>query len=172
MSGGKAWKTPNNNCVGGYHLATCSSIKKTWKWGIDKPTSTSPLNCSRSSGKVESIIIRQAGSVQIQIHDGQEGTGLACVAGGFLLWISLVFRKERDNTASKLNTGHTRKLWGGGRVKKAEKIGINLGIWETAHLPLPWANINTYFSLEAKCWLRAHFPIVFLFDQFTVSGMT
>ena len=25
---------------------------------------------------------------------------------------------------------------------------------ETAHLPLPKANINTYFSLRAKCWIR------------------
>ena len=31
---------------------------------------------------------------------------------------------------------------------------INLGFWETAHLPLPSANINTYFSLKAKWWLR------------------
>ena len=27
---------------------------------------------------------------------------------------------------------------------------IHLGFWETAHLPLPYANINTYFSLWAK----------------------
>ena len=31
---------------------------------------------------------------------------------------------------------------------------INLGFWETAHLPLPLANIITYFLLRAKCWLR------------------
>ena len=39
---------------------------------------------------------------------------------------------------------------------------INLSFWETAHLPLPYANINTYFSLRAKWWLRGgvgvHFP--------------
>ena len=29
-----------------------------------------------------------------------------------------------------------------------------LGFWETAHLPLPYAIIITYFSLRAKCWLR------------------
>ena len=34
------------------------------------------------------------------------------------------------------------------------KIVINLGFWETAHLPLPYANINTYFSLREKGWLR------------------
>ena len=28
------------------------------------------------------------------------------------------------------------------------------GFWETAHLPLPWTKINSYFSLRAKCWLR------------------
>ena len=32
---------------------------------------------------------------------------------------------------------------------------INLGFWETAHLPLPRANISTYFLLNrAKWWLR------------------
>ena len=31
---------------------------------------------------------------------------------------------------------------------------INLGFWDTDHLPLPYANINTYLSLRAKCWLR------------------
>ena len=31
---------------------------------------------------------------------------------------------------------------------------INLGFWEAAHLPLPKSNINTYFSLSAKCWIR------------------
>ena len=30
----------------------------------------------------------------------------------------------------------------------------NIPFWETAHLPLPLANINTYFSLRAKDWLR------------------
>ena len=30
----------------------------------------------------------------------------------------------------------------------------NIPFWETAHLPLPLANINTYFSLRAKGWLR------------------
>ena len=33
-------------------------------------------------------------------------------------------------------------------------VKINLGFQETAHLPLPQANINTYFSFRAKCWLR------------------
>ena len=33
-------------------------------------------------------------------------------------------------------------------------LNKNLGFWETAHLLLPWDNINTYFSLRAKCWLK------------------
>ena len=33
-------------------------------------------------------------------------------------------------------------------------FGIILLFWETAHLPLPKANIVTYFSLREKCWLR------------------
>ena len=37
---------------------------------------------------------------------------------------------------------------------KQAYFGINLGFWETIYPPLPWANINTYFSLKAKCWLR------------------
>ena len=32
-------------------------------------------------------------------------------------------------------------------------LGINSGFWETAHLPLPKTNINSYLSLRAKCWL-------------------
>ena len=31
---------------------------------------------------------------------------------------------------------------------------VTTRFWETAHLPLPLANINTYFSLKAKCLLR------------------
>ena len=46
-------------------------------------------------------------------------------------------------------------------------IGMNsflkvMCFWETAHLPLPKANISTYFSLRPKCWRRGgvgwHFP--------------
>ena len=33
-------------------------------------------------------------------------------------------------------------------------LWIIMCFWETANLPLPKANINTYFSLRAKCWLR------------------
>ena len=35
-----------------------------------------------------------------------------------------------------------------------QQMQINLGSLETAHLPLPYVNINTYFSLRAKCWIR------------------
>ena len=35
-----------------------------------------------------------------------------------------------------------------------KKKWINLSVWETAHLPHPQANINTYCSLRAKCWAR------------------
>ena len=31
------------------------------------------------------------------------------------------------------------------------KLRIDIGCWETAHLPLPHTKINTYFSLWAKC---------------------
>ena len=41
-------------------------------------------------------------------------------------------------------------------------VGIIISSWESANLPLPLANINAYFSLTAKCWLRGgvggHFP--------------
>ena len=39
-----------------------------------------------------------------------------------------------------------------GRCGKTLRIIIRF--WQTAHLPLPLANIKTYFSLTAKCWLR------------------
>ena len=35
-----------------------------------------------------------------------------------------------------------------------KELGIILRFCETAYLPLPKANINTYFSRRAKCWLR------------------
>ena len=41
---------------------------------------------------------------------------------------------------------------GKGEVRKLRRS--NLGFWETAHLPLPQVNINTYFSLWEKCWVR------------------
>ena len=52
---------------------------------------------------------------------------------------------------------------------------INLGLGETAHLPLHRANINTYFSLRAKRWLRGgvggQFPWnLNWFDFFPVIG--
>ena len=31
---------------------------------------------------------------------------------------------------------------------------INLGFWETSHLPLPLLNVNIFVSLGAKCWVR------------------
>ena len=40
------------------------------------------------------------------------------------------------------------------KPRKVIVIKINLGFWETAHLPLPLASINTYFSFRTKCWLR------------------
>ena len=41
------------------------------------------------------------------------------------------------------------------RIKKRYGwFRIIIRFWETAHLPLPSANINAYLSLLAKCWLR------------------
>ena len=41
------------------------------------------------------------------------------------------------------------------------KVRIILRFWETAHLPLPLANINTFVSLRAKFWLRGGVGAVF-----------
>ena len=41
---------------------------------------------------------------------------------------------------------------GKGEVRKFGRS--KLGFWETAHLPLPQVNINTYFLLRAKGWIR------------------
>ena len=30
--------------------------------------------------------------------------------------------------------------------------GVIIRFWETAHIPLPYDNINTFFSLRKKCW--------------------
>ena len=51
-------------------------------------------------------------------------------------------------------------------LSKTDTFGFMIRFWETylftVHLPLSEANINTYFSLKAKCWLRrgggGHFP--------------
>ena len=39
-------------------------------------------------------------------------------------------------------------------INNTKKQRISFSFWETAHLPLPQVNINTSFSLKAKCWLR------------------
>ena len=77
-----------------------------------------------------------------------------------VLWVLLGQRKDKGNSesnSSKLYTGLTR--------------GINLGFSETAHLLLPQANSNTYFSLRAKCWLRrevgGQFPQIQPVKRFT-----
>ena len=49
-----------------------------------------------------------------------------------------------------------------GFIPKGFELGTKLSepnrsiirFWETTHLPLPQANINFYFSLRAKCWLK------------------
>ena len=33
-------------------------------------------------------------------------------------------------------------------------LRINLGFWETSHLPLPLLNVNICVSLRTKCWVR------------------
>ena len=39
-------------------------------------------------------------------------------------------------------------------IYKTHKFWIINRFWGNAHLPLPQANVNTYFSLRSKCWLR------------------
>ena len=41
-----------------------------------------------------------------------------------------------------------------GQSYRKKTLWIILRFWEIAHLPLAEANINTYFLLRAKCWLR------------------
>ena len=41
------------------------------------------------------------------------------------------------------------------------KVRIILRFWETAHLPLPLASINTFVSLGEKCWLRGGVGVQF-----------
>ena len=54
-------------------------------------------------------------------------------------------------------------------------IKIIMCFWKTAHLPLPQANIYTYFSLRANCWLRGgvggQFPRPFLPLHYVVHGL-
>ena len=48
--------------------------------------------------------------------------------------------------------------------KELSRLG-NLRFWETADIPLPLANMNTYFSLRAKCWLKGGVGRQFQFQQ-------
>ena len=70
---------------------------------------------------------------------------------------------EMDTRARHESNLPTRERVMGQRGKlKGLARRMNLGFCATDHLPLPWASINTYFSLRAKCWLRGgagvHFP--------------
>ena len=53
------------------------------------------------------------------------------------VWLSSVSFKEKQGTC---------------HLKGLKEIIISF--WETVHLPLPEANINTYFSRRTKYWLR------------------
>ena len=49
--------------------------------------------------------------------------------------------------------GQTECIMGNWKIENTDTFWIILRFWETASLPLPKANINTYFALGAKCWL-------------------
>ena len=57
-----------------------------------------------------------------------------------LLWKKTSPREEGKVTAMRWSTGPQK--------------GIIIRFLESAHLPLPWVNIKTCFTLRAKCWLR------------------
>ena len=42
------------------------------------------------------------------------------------------------------------------------KCRININIWETAHLPLPWPNINPNLLFFYCCWVRGGVGVQFL----------
>ena len=50
--------------------------------------------------------------------------------------------------------GFLLKMDSASYLSSQKTLGIILRFRETAYLPLPKANINTYFSRRAKCWLR------------------
>ena len=50
--------------------------------------------------------------------------------------------------------GFLLKMDSASYLSSQKELGIILRFRETAYLPLPKANINTYFSRRAKCWLR------------------
>ena len=59
-----------------------------------------------------------------------------------------------DTVLTSLTGDGSAILRGRPSHEKIWPFGINLGFRETAHLPFPQVNINTYFSLRAKCWIR------------------
>ena len=73
-----------------------------------------------------------------------------------VLYLS-VFRTNaliEDTVLTSLTGDGSAILRGRPSHEKIWPFGINLGFRETAHLPFPQVNINTYFSLRAKCWIR------------------
>ena len=56
---------------------------------------------------------------------------------------------KRDNVTKKYS-----QVFCVNKIYKTHKFWIINRFWENADLPLPQANVNTYFSLRSKCWLR------------------
>ena len=57
------------------------------------------------------------------------------------------------------------------RFSRFRLFWIIIRFWEAAHLPLPKASINTYFSLRAKCWLREGVGGLFPGNVFSLSPL-
>ena len=67
------------------------------------------------------------------------------------LWLKIMLLR----ISSQLSLGkHCRCFWWVHEVSPSWSERIIIRFCETAHLTLPKVNINTYFSLSTKCWLR------------------
>ena len=74
------------------------------------------------------------------------------IVGCVLFWALAIFRAHTQN--KQIRGSHSVGLYGtaSGRLCRSTcQYRINECFWETAHLPLSKPNINTYFSLWAKC---------------------
>ena len=69
-----------------------------------------------------------------------------------LKWAISICTSDDECAPAVKPASHPRVFWV--PAMSQEDDSIKRGFWGTDHLPLPWVNNITYFSLWAKLWLR------------------
>ena len=82
-------------------------------------------------------------AIAITLRTFQETLLLQAITNNHAKILVLLISKLNNSQQIKMEIESDQRLLSPGK-------SLDLGFWETAHLPLPQANINTYFSLRAK----------------------